>query len=241
MPLTPNKKQTMIEQLKKAVLEKKASKAGKNDSNYLAQLERELTSYTDPKVYEFLKTGDLENIFENTLMSDWMNEFPLENINDLSNAMFFSAWKNDYFVEEYIGIRSIWSDEKLNGDKRIHDVYDKTYGSLLYTEDVAEVISIVFGINKGESNQIISDFKDEYWLHKKDDPKEFYAKFIEAGLKNTTESKYILRHIASSVFLACSYCYPKDELMNRAKKTYQLAYFKTYHPEEFNKCFEKPA
>lgn len=238
MPLTPNKKQTMIEQFKKAVLQKETAKTGKNDSN-LAQLERELTSYTDPKVYEFLKTGDLEHIFENTLMSDWMDEFPLENINDLSNAMFFSAWKNDYFVEEYIGIRSIWSDEKLCGDKRIHDVYDRTYGSLLYTEDVAEIMSIVFRINKGESDQIISDLRDDYWLNKKDDPKEFYAKFIEAGLKNTTESKYILRHIASSVFLASSYCYPKDVLMNRAKTTYQLAYFKTYHPEQFNKCFEK--
>jgi DNA polymerase III alpha subunit len=230
----------MIEQLKRAVLEKEISKTGKTAGTYLAQLEKELMNYNDSKVYEFLKKGNLENIFENTLMSNWMDEFPLENLHDLRNAMFFSAWKNDYFVEEYIGLRSAWSDEKLNGDKRIHDVYDKTHGSLLYTEDVAEVMSIVFAINKGESHRIISELKDEYWLENKDDPKEFYARFIEAGLKNTTESKYILRHIASDVFLASSYCYPKEALMNRAKTAYQLAYFKTYHPEQFNKCFEKP-
>jgi len=193
--------------------------------------------YDSTEIYGLIKNGKLENILPDSFIKYWMPRFPLHNLNDLCIVLAYDNLRNDDFINDYFNLLSEWSYQKLSSDTKIHQLFDKTNGTLIYKETIIQLISYILGVSLEEGEEFMLDYEDKYRKNPFHDSREIFERFIKAGLKNTTGTKSTIWNATFAILDSIPYSHWQGKLLVKAQIVYQLSYYKVYHSKLFDSIY----
>jgi len=185
--------------------------------------------YDDPKVYEFISSGQTDGVFqlESTGMQGFMRQLRPKCFEDIiiGISMYRPGPMKD--IPEYLKNR--------RNPKVIHylhpllkPILGETYGVMVYQEQVMRIIRDLAGQSFGESDKVrkIMSDKDVGAMTEK------RGMFIEGCAENDIPGS-IANQIFDKMFSFASYAFNKSHAAVYAVIAYQTAWLKTYYKEEF--------
>ena len=185
--------------------------------------------YDDPKVYDFISSGQTDGVFqlESTGMQGFMRQLKPRYFDDIivGISMYRPGPMKD--IPEYLKNR--------RNPKEIHyahpllkPILEETYGVMVYQEQVMRIIQDLAGQSLGESDtvrKIMGDKDVDAMMEKR-------GMFIK-GCAGNDISESIANQIFDKMFSFASYAFNKSHAAVYAVIAYQTAYLKTYYKEEF--------
>ncbi len=182
----------------------------------------------DPKVYEYLKSGKTEDLFqfESRYASNSLYKLQVKNFNELTAAVALVRPGPNKQMDEYI-------KNKDTGKYEVHpdikEVLDSTYGIMIYQEQVMKILTIIAGYNGYEADNVriaMSKKKMDVLAKEKDN---FIKKAIEKGY-----DKDFVNDLFEKILSFASYSFNKSHSVCYAKIVYTLAYLKVNYPVIYN-------
>ena len=181
----------------------------------------------DSKVYELFKKADTDDIFqfESRYAKNNLLKLQVSNFEELCIMMAFLRPGPSNQIDEYV-------KNKNSNDYDIHpslkEVLQNTYGVIIFQEQVMKILEIVGGYTLYEADNIRSAMskKKEDLIEKERD------KFISNALKKGYDKDFVM-DIFEKIKKFAEYGFNKAHSVSYAYISYELAYFKTYYPNEF--------
>ena len=182
----------------------------------------------DPKVYEYLKSGKTEDLFqfESRYASNSLYKLQVKNFDELTAAVALVRPGPNKQMDEYI-------KNKDTGKYEVHpdikEVLDSTYGIMIYQEQVMKILTIIAGYNGYEADNVriaMSKKKMDVLAKEKDN---FINKATEKGY-----DKEFVNDLFEKILSFASYSFNKSHSVCYAKIVYTLAYLKVNYPVIYN-------
>lgn len=193
----------------------------------------------DPKVFKFLSTGDLENVFQvdKEQLPELLANFGTSSIQDLALIKALSHRSIAKYVPVSIAFTQNFIKFPLLSSSTINNVLSETQFLLVYQETFLQLCHIILDMDYDEAEKYrkaitkfnvlpenITLFKDT-----------FKEKAIFANVLSENEVEQILEIIIATYFNAL----PKGHIFSYTIISYWGAYYKTYFSEIFSNVFQE--
>jgi len=199
--------------------------------------------YEDPKVYELIASGDCEAVFqlESGGMKKFMARLQPDCLEDVVAGISLYRPGPMQFVDEFIeGKKHPENITYLH--PLLKDILDKTYGCIVYQEQVMQIAQKLAGFSFGGA-----DIMRRAMSKKKADVLEkMRSVFIDGGvLDGDGTKKYnvgavasgvdreVANHLFDQIMKFAEYAFNKSHAAAYTFLTYQTAYLKRYYPTHF--------
>lgn len=185
----------------------------------------------DEKVFESLHDGETTGIFQ--LESIGMRQKVKDlNPTDLEDLIALLALFRPGPLDTGVTDRYIRRKNKLEDVKYLHPIHEKvlskTFGLMVYQEDVMNLARELAGFSMGEADRLRSA------MGKKNEAEmlELQPKFIEGCVQNDVR-KNVALEIYEDMRKFARYAFNRAHTVGYAIVAYQTAYLKHYYPAEF--------
>ena len=181
----------------------------------------------DHKVYEIFKNADTDDIFqfESKYAKNNLIKLQVSSFEELSITMAFLRPGPSNQIDEYV-------KNKENRNFYIHpdlkEVLQSTYGVIIFQEQVIKILEIIGGYSLYEADTVriaMSKKKEDIIENERE-------KFISNALKKGYDKQFVI-DIFDKIKRFAEYGFNKAHSVSYAIISYELAYFKTYYPNEF--------
>ncbi len=200
------------------------------ESNYGIIIDPLTIDLADRKVYEtILANGKTNSVFqfESTGMKTMLKRFKPESFEDLIILVSMFRPGPLQYLDGVIDVK--------NGVKpmtfltpQLQPILQKTYGAIVYQEQVMEICQKLAGFTLGHADQVrryMSKKKHDKLAHERD-------AFVE-GCKNNNISSEIANELFDQMMDFASYAFNKSHAAAYAFNAYITAWLKCYYPAEF--------
>jgi DNA polymerase-3 subunit alpha len=189
----------------------------------------------DSKVYKLISSGDTFGIFQlkSSFMQDILTRVKPTKFEDLSAILALSFPKpiengtlNDFIDKKQNKVKINYFFDEF--EQPLKPILGLTYGVIVYQEQIMKILQIIGGFNldkadlarqamSKQNKKQIDNFKDE---------------FSKGGLKKGYSKKYCDK-LFDSITKSAEFVNLKSHSISYAMISYQMAYLKTYYPNEF--------
>lgn len=194
--------------------------------------------YDDPKVYELISSGKTEAIFqlESGGMKRFMKDLKPDCLEDIiAGVSLYRPGPMDSIPRYIEGKRN--PDAIVYPDPCLRPILDKTYGCIVYQEQVMQIFQVMGGYSFAQADNVrrimSKKKKDKMPIEKQ---KFIYGqegeKAIPGALKLGVKEEVALQ-VFNEMESFASYAFNKSHAAAYAYVTYQTAYLKCYHEVEF--------
>ena len=212
------------------------------------------TLYNDENVFAFLKHERPEDILDSLKVKmfnnkneyvptlAWLEKLPLSNIRDLSAAIALSNVKNSDFIYDYIELYNrfykLGKPDMFDSDKRIQSIFARGNGSLLYHEQIIDLMMLVLKFNHDEAWRFRNTRMDEY-KEDKSTPIEIIDQLKKGVKTNTTLAPSSHQALWMAILDSIPYATKEVDAIYEAQTLYQLAHYNHYSSDIFEKCYDE--
>ena len=181
----------------------------------------------DQRVYEVFKKADTDDIFqfESKYAKSNLLKLQVSSFEELSITMAFLRPGPSNQIDEYV-------KNKKSNNYDVHpsliSVLQSTYGVIIFQEQVMKILEIVGGYSLYEADNIRNAMSKK----KEDIIENEREKFINNALKRGYEKEFVI-DLFNKIKKFAEYGFNKAHSVSYALLAYELAYFKTYYPNEF--------
>lgn len=185
----------------------------------------------DSKTFDLIQKADTEGVFqlESSGMRNTISRLKPDRLEDLGvlNALYRPGPLETGVIESYT--------ERKYGRRQmeylhplLEPVLNKTYGEMVYQEDVMNVSRVLSGFSLGSADNL------RRAMGKKNAEKmlEMKTQFIE-GANNNGVSEVISEQVFDRIEKFANYAFPRAHAMSYALVTYQTAYLKANFADEY--------
>ena len=185
----------------------------------------------DSRTFDLIQKADTEGVFqlESSGMRNTISRLKPDRLEDLGvlNALYRPGPLETGVIESYT--------ERKYGRQRmeylhplLEPVLNKTYGEMVYQEDVMNVSRALSGFSLGNADNL------RRAMGKKNADKmlEMKNQFIE-GARSNGVSEEISEQVFDRIEKFANYAFPRAHAMSYALVTYQTAYLKANHADEY--------
>ncbi len=181
----------------------------------------------DSKVYEVFKNADTDDIFqfESKYAKSNLLKLQVSSFEELSITMAFLRPGPSNQIDEYVKNKK---SNSYNIHPSLKSVLESTYGVIIFQEQVMKILEIVGGYSLYEADNIrnaMSKKKESIIENERE-------KFISNALKKGYEKEFVI-DLFNKIKKFAEYGFNKAHSVSYALIAYELAYFKTYYPNEF--------
>lgn len=187
-------------------------------------------SFTDPKTYELLSSGNTDGIFqfETIGMTNFLKKLQPENFDDLVAAIALFRPGPMENIDEFIARRK--HNKKVEYiHKDLEPILKSTYGIIVYQEQIMQILSYMGGYSYAEADilrRAMSKKKKSLMIEERE-------KFvIKAKEKGYTEN--IAQEVYDLIVKFANYGFNKSHSVAYALIGYQMAYLKANHVNSFH-------
>jgi DNA-directed DNA polymerase III PolC len=191
-----------------------------------------LKDLNDPKVYEIFKKGLTLGIFqfETDALMALAKQLEVDNFQLLTDATGLIRPGPLHSGDTKLYIYRKESEDKVTYEtKLLEPTLNKTFGVIIYQEQIMEIVNQVAGLSLSTAEKIrklVSKSKGSAALDK-------YKKEFIYGAMNNGVSEESAKSIWNKIREAGSYSFNKSHAVAYSVITYWCAYLKTYYPREF--------
>lgn len=184
----------------------------------------------DPKVFEIIRAGQTQGVFQisNEGITKFIKRLSPDNINDLiaSVALFRPGALDSGSAENYVQAkRGEYDPEYLWGT---YDILKDTFGQFVFQEQISQVAQKVGGLSLGDGVNLVKALSKK----KLDKVRKFKDKFFE-GAKENGCPKEAANQIWSNVEDAARYNFNRSHAVAYGLTAYVGAWLKTYYSTAF--------
>lgn len=184
----------------------------------------------DQKVFDIIKTGNTQGIFQMSgdSITKYIKRMAPDNINDMIAAVAIyrpgplASGAADNYVRAK---RGEYEPEYIWGT---YDILKDTYGELIYQESVSFVVQKIGGLSLGDGVNLVKAISKK----KLNKVNKFKDKFFEGAAKNGCPID-AAKKIWFNVENAASYLFNKSHATSYGLTAYVGAWLKTYYPTAF--------
>jgi len=188
-------------------------------------------SYKDPKVFEFISSGNTNGVFqvESEGMKDLCKRIAPSSLEDITaiNALYRPGPLGSGMVDDFIDRKHGRLETKYELPQ-LEPILRETYGVILYQEQVMQIARDVAGYSLGQADML----RRAMGKKKADEMAKHKEIFVKGATERGVDSKK-----ASELFdlmaKFAEYGFNKSHSAAYGVITYQTAYLKTYYPVEF--------
>ncbi|MGB9779729.1 DNA polymerase III subunit alpha [Caldanaerobacter sp.] len=197
--------------------------------------------YEDPKVYELISRGETEGVFqlESSGMKQFMTELKPKNLEDIiAGISLYRPGPMDQ-IPKYLANRN--NPEKIEYEHPIlKPILEVTYGSLVYQEQVMQIVRDVAGYSLGRADLVRRAMAKKKMDVMEQERKNFIYGIVDekgnvvvpGALRNGLDEETANRLFDQMLEFA-NYAFNKSHAAAYAVIAYQTAYLKRYFPVEF--------
>ena len=208
-----------------------------NERHPEEHLDIEKIDYDDPKVMDYISTGNTEGIFqiESDGMRSFMKKLKPKSIEDIIAGIALYRPGPMDFIPKYI-------EGKNNADRVTYDcpelepILAPTYGCIVYQEQVMQIVQKLGGYTLGRADMVRRAMSKK----KKKVMEEEEANFVYGNSGQNVPgclANGIPENVAKKIFGDmmdfAEYAFNKSHAASYAYVTMQTAYLKYYHPVEY--------
>ncbi|KKC29307.1 DNA polymerase III DnaE [Caldanaerobacter subterraneus subsp. pacificus DSM 12653] len=198
-------------------------------------------NYDDPKVYELISKGETEGVFqlESPGMRQFMTELRPKNLEDIiAGISLYRPGPMDQ-IPKYLANRN--NPEKIEYEHPIlKPILEVTYGSLVYQEQVMQIVRDVAGYSLGRADLVRRAMAKKKMDVMEQERKNFIYGIVDeegnvvvpGALRNGLDEETANRLFDQMLEFA-NYAFNKSHAAAYAVIAYQTAYLKRYFPVEF--------
>lgn len=181
----------------------------------------------DPKVYEIFKNADTDDIFqfESRYAKNNLLKLQVSNFEELCIMMAFLRPGPSNQIDEYVKNKN---SNNYNIHPDLKEALQSTYGVIIFQEQVMKILEIIGGYSLYEADNIRTAMSKK----KEDIIEKEREKFISNALEKGYEKDFVI-DIFEKIKRFAEYGFNKAHSVSYAYISYELAYFKTYYPNEF--------
>lgn len=195
--------------------------------------------YSDPGAYELISEGDTDAVFqlEQGGMKRFMKQLQPNCLEDLIAGISLYRPGPMDFIPEYLKNRSA-PDEIDYSTPYLKPILEKTYGVIIYQEQVMQIFRDLAGYSLGQADLVRRAMAKKH----RSELMEQRDKFISGGTDPRGDIRGcaaigIPEEVSAALFAKmesfASYAFNKSHAAAYAVVTYQTAYLKRYYPKEF--------
>lgn len=200
----------------------------------------------DPKVYDFINTLQLENIFqmESKIFKDAVKKIKPRSLQDISNISTLVR-PGAAEIDDYVKMKNI----KRREPKCLHKVYDHTRGLMIYQEQLMQVLMELGEFSIFEADKVRrlvrkigkSKTTDENRKAMLKEAENYHKKYLKKAIFKITEEDEWEEKEAKSyadaqwqqLMLQAKYAFNMPHSYSYSLLGYVQAYLKCYYPIEF--------
>ncbi len=205
-----------------------------------------LLSTEDPKVYDFINTLKLENIFqmESKTFKEAVKKIKPRSLQDISNISTLVR-PGAAEVDDYVKMKNI----KRREPKCLHSIYDHTRGLMIYQEQLMQILMVLGDFTIYDADKVrrlvrkIGKAKttDENRKTMNDEAELYHTKYLKVGTAKIIEedgwpekeAKEYAEAQWAQLMLQAKYAFNMPHSYAYSLMGYVQAYFKCYYPVEF--------
>ncbi len=199
------------------------------EKNHNLKIDIEQIDFNDQKVYDLISNGDTLAIFqfESQGMQEYLKRLRPHNLEEITamNALYRPGPMDNIpdFIDRKHGRKKIEYLHPL-----MEKVLDKTYGIIVYQEQVMELVQVLGNFTLGQADMM------RRAMGKKNEEIMFKLKsdFSEGARKNGLDDS-ISGEIFELIFKFAKYGFNKSHSVAYSYLAYQTAWLKTYYTAEF--------
>lgn len=196
--------------------------------------------YDDPAIYKLIASGDTDGVFqlESAGMRQFMMQLKPDNFEDIiAGISLFRPGPMDQ-IPRYIAGKANRKNVKYD-DEKLRPILDKTYGCMVYQEQVMQIVRDLAGYSWGRSDLVrramakkkheVMAKEREYFIHGIEENGEI----VVPGAVRNGVSERVANKIFDEMMDFASYAFNKSHAAAYAVVAYRTAYLKVYYPVEF--------
>lgn len=187
--------------------------------------------FTDPKVYELLRSGATVGIFqvESEGMTKLIKRLQPTNFEDISAvlALYRPGPLQSGYVDEYV--------DRKHGKKPIEyahpdlvPILQDTYGTMVFQEQIMQIAQVLAGYSLGQADLL----RRAMGKKKADEMDKQRAIFVEGCTRHGVEPE-ISNDLFDKMTKFSEYCFNRAHTAAYGVVTYHTAYLKAYYPSEY--------
>ncbi|MDR0839849.1 MAG: DNA polymerase III subunit alpha [Christensenellaceae bacterium] len=196
--------------------------------------------FDDPAVYEMISKGDTDGVFqlESAGMRQFLTQFKPSNFEDIIAGIALYRPGPMEQIPRYIKVKQNPALVRYE-DARLQPILEKTYGCMVYQEQVMQIVRDLGGYSWGRSDLVrraMSKKKHDVMLKERE---YFIDGIVENGQVQVPGAvrNGVSREAANRIFDEmvdfASYAFNKSHAAAYAVVAYRTAYLKVYYPMEF--------
>ncbi|MNR80527.1 DNA polymerase III subunit alpha [compost metagenome] len=187
--------------------------------------------FTDPKVYELLRSGATVGIFqvESEGMTKLIKRLQPTNFEDISAvlALYRPGPIQSGYVDEYV--------DRKHGKKAIEyahpdliPILQDTYGTMVFQEQIMQIAQVLAGYSLGQADLL----RRAMGKKKKEEMDQQRAIFLDGTRKHGVEDE-IANDLFDKMTKFSEYCFNRAHTAAYGVVTYHTAYLKAHYPAEY--------
>ena len=191
----------------------------------------------DPKVYEYIGTGDTDGIFqlESGGMRGFMKKLKPKNLENVMAGIALYRPGPMQFIDNYIKCKEN-PEEVVYLCDELKPILESTYGCIVYQEQVMQIVRDLGGFSMGGSDKVRKIMSKKKAEEMEEQGRIFIYgdehKGIEGCIKRGIPEN-VAKKIYSEMKTFAAYAFNKSHSAVYAVVSYQTAYMKYYYPLEF--------
>ena len=193
--------------------------------------------YDDPKVFELISSGDTDGVFqlESGGMRNLMQKLRPTNLGDIMVGISLFRPGPMESIPAYLEAKA--HPEKLKfAHPRLERILHETYGSMVYQEQVMEIVRDLAGYSLGRSDLVRRAMSKKKKAVMENERRIFIYGDKENGVEgaiNRGVPAKVAEDIFSQMMDFAEYAFNKSHACAYAMIAYQTAYLKTYYKVEY--------
>ncbi|MGX8728942.1 MAG: DNA polymerase III subunit alpha, partial [Lachnospiraceae bacterium] len=193
--------------------------------------------YNDPKVMEMISRGKCEGVFqlESAGMKAFMKQLKPQTLEDIIAGISLYRPGPMDFIPKYIAGKE--DPASITYDcEEMRPILEKTYGCIVYQEQVMQIVRDLGGYSFGRSDLIrraMSKKKADVMAKERQNFVYGNKEMGVGGCQAKGISESVANHIFDEMTDFASYAFNKSHAAAYAVVSFRTAYLKCYHPVEF--------
>lgn len=197
-------------------------------------------TFDDPKVFQLITAGDTDGVFqlESAGMRQFMMQLKPDNFEDIiAGISLFRPGPMDQ-IPRYIAGKNNRDNVQYEHEK-LKPILEKTYGCMVYQEQVMQIVRDLAGYSWGRSDLVrramakkkhaVMAKEREYFIHGIEENGEVV---VPGAVRNGVPAS-VANKIFDEMMDFASYAFNKSHAAAYAFVAYRTAYLKIYYPVEF--------
>ncbi|MDC9032205.1 PHP domain-containing protein [Columbia Basin potato purple top phytoplasma] len=186
----------------------------------------------DHQTFQLLNKGDTKYIFqlESSMAQKILQKVKPQKFEDLMDILALNRPGKIYYVDDYClnkqKQKNILTESESSVNNYIKHIIDKTYGIILYQEQIMEIAFSFAGYDLGEAEIFMKYILNKNNLETKENmiKKEFVQRSIQKG-----HSELLSCKIYDYILKFANYSFNKSHSVSYALISYRMAYLKTHY------------